>query len=693
MNRILNILVNPFFLSAIFTVVIILLLPPVFDKFNLELKQNSKLNWDASMFYFDLDGDGFSEQISYTNNEKGKSMIYLRNHSGKTISQWNFNDELVSRSRKIICDFDQTGYKKIFAFTRSNDSLFLNFIDPLGKKKYLLQNRFISRVSKYLGEYDFAISSTKFADINGDSIKELIFGISAGFAKFPRKVFIYDIKNNVLKESAECGNVINDFQIFDINQDGNPEIIVDSWAPRNYTDSSLNVKFSDTSGWLFVFKKDLDYYFDPISFNYSLGRINSIGISSDSGNYIISFAIVNGRTNFESSLFKINYNGEILKKVEVPKIESFVSARYGDFIYYKNQVIIASTEGRFFYYDKDLNFLNEKVFPGTEIIMPIIHQMDLNSDGQCEFLVKHLSQSGFTITDDNLKNPVMWNVDGHQGLEISKIELGNEPPRLFVKSGRQMWIFEYRKNPLFFWHYPIGIGIFLVIWFLNILIQKIQKNQIRKKFETQQQITELQLKTIRNQMEPHFTFNAINSIAAVIYDEKKEVAYNYFSKISKLIRQTLESSDKVSRTLEEELDFVKIYLEVQKFRFTDKFNFEISIEDHVNLNTIVPKMVLQTYAENAVKHGLVHRNSMGELKIDISQQNNSLICKIEDNGIGRAKAKEIGSKSTGKGVKIMQQYYDLFNKFNKTKIEHEIFDLFDVNGRATGTKVIIKIPV
>jgi LytS/YehU family sensor histidine kinase len=194
-------------------------------------------------------------------------------------------------------------------------------------------------------------------------------------------------------------------------------------------------------------------------------------------------------------------------------------------------------------------------------------------------------------------------------------------------------------------------------------------------------------------MDPHFTFNAINSIASVIYDQDKDVAYDYFTKISKLIRATLDDADSITRTLDKEIEFVSNYLDIQKFRFSDKFDYNIKSGEYVNRSWKIPKMLIQIYAENAVKHGLIHNSKRGVLTIDLSKKNNFLVIEIVDNGIGRKKAMEIGSKSSGKGQKILQQYYSLFNQNAKSKIAHEIIDLKDADGKAAGTKVIIKVPV
>ena len=137
--------------------------------------------------------------------------------------------------------------------------------------------------------------------------------------------------------------------------------------------------------------------------------------------------------------------------------------------------------------------------------------------------------------------------------------------------------------------------------------------------------------------------------------------------------------------------FVENYLDLEKLRYKDKFIYKITISDNVDHNWRIPKMVLQTYVENSIKHGLRHKETGGLLTIHIKANNKQLELSIEDNGIGRKKAAEVSTGSTGKGLGIMEHYFTLFNKYNDTKIRHEIIDLTDA-GVAIGTRVVVTIP-
>ncbi len=221
--------------------------------------------------------------------------------------------------------------------------------------------------------------------------------------------------------------------------------------------------------------------------------------------------------------------------------------------------------------------------------------------------------------------------------------------------------------------------------------------RIRKKKQLEQEnartLAELKFKTLRNQLAPHFIFNALNAIGASMYNHDPKESYGLLHKFSRLIRHTLTTADKTSRSLADELEFVQYYLEIEKFRFNNRITFEIVTSPGTNLETIVPRMILQTFVENAVKHGLMHKGGPGHIRIAAEKTGENLLLTIEDDGIGRAAAAGFSGQSTGKGLEIIREFIRLFNDFNKEKISVTITDLKSADGEALGTRVKILIPM
>ena len=202
----------------------------------------------------------------------------------------------------------------------------------------------------------------------------------------------------------------------------------------------------------------------------------------------------------------------------------------------------------------------------------------------------------------------------------------------------------------------------------------------------------LQLQGIKSQLDPHFTFNTLNSIASLIYIEDRQTAYDYMIKFTELLRGTINDAERVYRSLGEELEFVTTYLDLEKLRFGEKFNYEIIVGEGVSKREQVPKLVLQTFAENATKHGIMSNAQGGLLKILVHKEKDYLKLIIEDNGIGREAATG-HSTSTGKGLKLTREFYDILNQINKKPIKHFIFDLHNEAGDPSGTRVEVWVPV
>ncbi|MFZ4465164.1 MAG: histidine kinase, partial [Bacteroidales bacterium] len=257
--------------------------------------------------------------------------------------------------------------------------------------------------------------------------------------------------------------------------------------------------------------------------------------------------------------------------------------------------------------------------------------------------------------------------------------------------------FSFRIIPAFyqrvgFWVICLIIAAAFFVY-LGFLISGRKRRKQQLHLETENKIARLQLLTIQNQLDPHFTFNAINSIASIVLKEEKENAYRFFVKLAILMRKIMDTSDNLLHSLNDEIDFVTDYLDFQKLRYKDEFVYNIHVSPGIDLMMKLPKMTIQTFAENALKHGLLHADYQGKLTICIIKEDGYLSIVIEDNGIGREEVKRLNIPSTGRGISIIQGYFNYFNRKNQSKISYDIVDLFDDQGCANGTRVIVKIPV
>jgi hypothetical protein len=231
---------------------------------------------------------------------------------------------------------------------------------------------------------------------------------------------------------------------------------------------------------------------------------------------------------------------------------------------------------------------------------------------------------------------------------------------------------------------------FVVLVTYVLLKRKTKQNE--EKINKEKETIELKLKTLRAKFTTHFSGNVYNAMVYLIEQKKYDEAINYLLKFSKLNADVISNVDKASRCLKEELKLVNDYLLLEKLRYSEKLNYTINVDNTVNQDIEVPQMLLHTFAENAIKHGLMSEKGYGYLNIHIfSKDSNGITILIEDDGIGREKAKLYNLDSTRIGLSTLEKQISLYNLNNIQKITLEIFDKIE-KGVAIGTKIIIFIP-
>ena len=250
----------------------------------------------------------------------------------------------------------------------------------------------------------------------------------------------------------------------------------------------------------------------------------------------------------------------------------------------------------------------------------------------------------------------------------------------------------------------IGIVILFILGFFIFrtfsLRNKNEKLESeRSRLELQRKSVDLEMQALRAQMSPHFIFNCLNSINRFILKNESEAASDYLTKFSRLIRMVLVNSKNKLISLEEELAMLKLYLDMERLRFKDSFEYKIECQEIGEAeNLFVPPLLIQPFAENAIWHGLMNKNEAGELNISFRLENQKLlICTVSDNGIGREAASILKSKSAQKqksmGLQITKERLDLLNTNEDVQTSFVTEDMFDEEGKAAGTKVILIICV
>ncbi len=245
------------------------------------------------------------------------------------------------------------------------------------------------------------------------------------------------------------------------------------------------------------------------------------------------------------------------------------------------------------------------------------------------------------------------------------------------------------------WFYLItAMALCLLIYlFLNARIKSVKKAQARQ-MQFEREAMELNAMALRAQMNPHFIFNCLNSIKALIQEKQNKYAVKYLTTFVSLIRKQLDNtSNQVALT--DELQTCKLYLEMEAMRFDGRidFHFEIAVDELLN-RVLIPPLTLQAVVENAVIHGLLPSESGGRVDIKVYCKDGRVNCEIKDNGIGRTAAAKLKEKSSplhqSKGIHLLQERITLHNIIHKQDDSIQTIDLYHANGEAAGTVVIIK---
>lgn len=239
----------------------------------------------------------------------------------------------------------------------------------------------------------------------------------------------------------------------------------------------------------------------------------------------------------------------------------------------------------------------------------------------------------------------------------------------------------------------IALASCLIIWLVRWRIRSV-KRQEQKRILHEKELLELEAKALRAQMNPHFIFNSLNSIKSLINKNENDKAAAYLTTFSKLIRTLFQNSDKREISLYEELETCKLYAQVEKLRFGDKVNFVFDIGESIDLKDIkVPALIMQPFIENAIWHGLVPKESGGTVLVSVKEQNGSIECTIEDDGIGRELSKQykaqFESTHQSKGISLTQSRLELDKLLNNREDAIRIVDKNSGQGGPAGTTVII----
>ncbi|MGE0079416.1 MAG: two-component regulator propeller domain-containing protein [Bacteroidales bacterium] len=253
-------------------------------------------------------------------------------------------------------------------------------------------------------------------------------------------------------------------------------------------------------------------------------------------------------------------------------------------------------------------------------------------------------------------------------------------------------------NPPFWERTWFVILITLVFAGILYLIYIVRIKEIRRRNDLMNNINLYKQQSLRQQMNPHFIFNTLNSIQYYILERDTISSHKYLTKFARLMRMTLDNSQSSTIPLRDEIDALQIYMELEALRLEGKFTYTIDYGNNdAILDVKIPTLLIQPFVENAIWHGIMLKTEKsGHVNIIIRNAVEKIVCIVEDNGIGREEAKRIQEQNSrvhkSRGFLITQQRIELLNSMYQDKFNIQINDLYDLEGKSCGTQVSITIP-
>jgi hypothetical protein len=646
--------------------------------------------------YGNLNKDPGMEEYGFANSQGGNCNLLVFKGKNDVLDQWNFKGSInYTCTGNFTGDYDHDGDAEIAAFSLDDRNILLNVVEPFDSLRHLVMNLRIDTLWESQLKPFLIIQDVKFHDLNSDGYDEIVFSLNPWYALQPRSVYAYDIRNSRLFKTPVTGFGMGELTILDYDRDGHPEIFSLSSASNNYP--SGGIPYPDTAGYFYVLDHELNFKVFPevVSPRFSNSQPFLIPAGSDTMVYFI--CSVPGDSINPVKCLKVARDLKISKEQPDEEIISHLPD-YVEVFYSRNlsfpfnsrdRVIVAfSGKGHEFTMDMEDYFTLVKM-----------HNPEAGL-GKCEFVTNSQSRNNL-IYFWNFRGKRLARLELDLPIEffdldwIGKAERGY---RFLMGSGNMEYQLIIFKNPFYYLQFLILMSLIAGFYGLIVAIRAIQSSQIASRENMRREILELQLKSVRNQLDPHFTFNALNTLSGLSLTGDQRGVDHFIGHFSRLLRTHLQTADKILIPLRDEIEFVTNYVELQRIRFENQFQLILEIPASIDLAVQVPRMMVQTHVENALKHGLVTGQEgkragrqEGKIWVRVKEEEKNLVIEVEDNGAGRGNSPANSYESTGKGLSNQDKIFNSLWQLYGIRISSSIIDLHRPDGSPGGTRIRIMV--
>ncbi len=633
---------------------LIISIPIDFEKYRLDERLMHYSASQETFSFADVDGDGKDDcidcggQTHHGQRRNACTATGLRErYQSIIIDQFNVKELIYGERQIISSNYDGDDYDEILIPSAEGNKLYMHVFEGPHFKEPVLKILLDSIVLEH-GKPSLILQKFGEQDVNGDGFGEVFFFLGTGFPHYPRRVYRLDLANAELIASplSSVGFSPLNYPYQDLKAFTGMCL-----NPGNYMDN-LNLPYPDTAGYAWAMDFNLKFLFEPEPVvAYPGGVYNGI-----LNGYLFTLWF-SGSPTGKTYLEKRSLNSGVVLEKQVFDLPAASMAVV-------DNILVIVTQGILLCVNGDMEIIEERKHDSYSREN---EWMDLNMDGKKELLSKSRTLEVLTIFSSEFDYPVHLSNSAERDFRLMSRQIEPHEVELVVKRDNNLEFYSYHQNPFYWLRWPYYLLIFGISSLASTVLFKRFQQNIERKYEQERQMSRLQLLSIKNQVDPHFTLNALNSIDWMYRNNETKKASSFMGKLSRMMNQTVLNSDKISTTLWDELDFCRNYCQLEKLR-DKKFYFEIEVEETLDPFEIeLPKQLVFTYVENAIKHGLRPKTGEKHLWVKVRKLHNGIEIVVKDDGVGFSEKSE--TSGTGVGLKIVGDMVELWQRLKREKIQ------------------------
>lgn len=663
-------------LAAVLAVLLVLALPLHFQKFELEHYASVDSRGAESIWFADVSGDGYDDLIacSRTNYsflpEPSCVCMRLDEHMHTyVIDQINVPAMIDGPTLAASSNYNHNAYHEILIPTVEDGGLWLHVFEG-PDLSVPIRRIYLDTLHTKEGKAHVSFFLQGQFDADGDGIDEVLITLVNGFPMYPRRNYLIDIEQGVAMASPATAAGMR--MEMGPSRAGQQYFSGYSVLPGNDHGKGL-LPYSDMFGYAFAFDPQLQFVFEPEPVAKYPGRVHSQVV----GDRLYTYIFHNEAARRVEIQKRSLPDGQLIGQADIEALEGLFKVL--------GEGLLVSGQGKALIIDTSLQVVRRVEDP--RLVMSTFH-LDLTGDDIPELIHHDFISRQLTLFDHQFEHPVSVPFDQPRFKHLFAPH-NRAGQAVLAGLGRdEVFFYTYTANPLYWLRWPYYLLVAALAWAISAFLFQLFRKNIETRYQQEQELARLHMLALKNQMDPHFTLNALNSIDQMYRGNEPDKASRFMEQLSRLIYATVRDSDLPLTNLQNELDFCRNYCALESFR-DSAFTFEITVDEDVDLFEVtLPKQFVFIHVENAIKHGLRPIDRPKKLSIRVRRQGSRIHLEVSNNGVLYAPDGKKEDGSTGRGFILLEKMKGIYKKMEGRKIGYRIHA-----GEKVGTQVEIWVEV